>query len=598
MGVRRVEFLGKNFRKPGSRAAFSPKPQPRSVSDELSVLILIGSADNGFDANNSALPTNQRVMDFSSFPEAEAVLGAGNLLEACYVAFNPSTDPRFRSGPQMVKVLNVSQNTHAQTTVPSVLVGVDKTVRAIVPGPKGNAYRVRVSQNGTVIEVGDADSIQTSTTLQGDELSISYTGNGSSAILSFDGTTLVVTLTGQSDTSQNLSLPIREYKTVGQLVDAINTRVGYTASIIGQADTQSRRLDHILATENVNIKTAPRTMQSLLFRQETFLLGNGLVEISDTNARKPLADMLVFAYLSNGGTTNPSTNDYFDALEFVENEKIPGFYIGVCTTDEAVHVRLADMLDRVNSLDGRLEKVGACGLDRTESTTTRASKIATLSSEFLTVGFSPITNRSANGIDILDFDGWYLGIIALSIKAASNVRETPTYKDLTILGVPERNLKPSELDLVLSKGGLVVERKPQSGPYTIVRALTAFQGTNLILNELSLVSTALALVKDFRESMEGFIGEVPTDPRAIGSTLTDEDIRTYVDELFENKYVRRFGWLTSNPFTGEEAFDKNYTIQRDGDVLFFRFPNGTLVSPINFIFSLLNLDVVRGSSAG
>lgn len=596
MGVRSVEFLGKNFRSPGSRGAFLAKPQPRSVSEELATLILIGSSDNGWYVNDDTLTLDKRVMDFGSQSEAKAILGGGNLLEAITQAFNPSSDVRFRSGPQLIKALCVSNNTHASVNVPSVLASVTKTIRSIVPGPRGNSYRLRVSNGGTLIEIGDSSNITQSSPLDGDEFQISYSGNATTAILSFNGTTLSVLLTGQSDGSQNLSLTVKDYPTIGELVDGINSKVGYSAILISQADNRTDKLDDILPAEIIDLKVAARVCQSLLYRQELFLRGNGLVEISDTNGRKPIQDMLIFSYLAGGATANPTTQDYLDALKFIEDEEIPGFYLAVCTPIEAVHAVLADTLDRLNSLDGRLEKYGACGLSKNDSIADRITKIKAINSEFITCGFSPVTLRSENSIDILDFDGWMIGVIALAIKAAANVRETPTYKDLNVLAVPERKLTRTELNKVLAVGGLVVDRKPQGGAFKINRALSTYQNTNLILNEVSLTCTALALVKDLRESLEAFVGEVPTDPNTIGASITSTDLRQFVDDLIDNRYVRRLGWVTSNPFTGEDAIDKNYTIQQDGDTIFFLFPNGNLVTPLNFIFSLLKLDVVRGSA--
>jgi hypothetical protein len=95
-----------------------------------------------------------------------------------------------------------------------------------------------------------------------------------------------------------------------------------------------------------------------------------------------------------------------------------------------------------------------------------------------------------------------------------------------------------------------------------------------------------------------YLGEVPTDPDAQGSALTDADIRTEINNRFKYVYVQQYGWLTRNIYTGESAFNENYTIRRDGDALFFIFPDGKVVSPINFMMFLMNLDVVRGSSNG
>ncbi|MCB1306125.1 MAG: hypothetical protein KDK37_17680, partial [Leptospiraceae bacterium] len=57
-----------------------------------------------------------------------------------------------------------------------------------------------------------------------------------------------------------------------------------------------------------------------------------------------------------------------------------------------------------------------------------------------------------------------------------------------------------------------------------------------------------------------------------------------------------FGWLTRNIYTGEPAWKRDFTISRDGNVIYFVFPDGKLVTSLDYIFSLLNLDVVRGTA--
>ncbi|EMN90609.1 hypothetical protein LEP1GSC108_3346 [Leptospira weilii str. UI 13098] len=191
-----------------------------------------------------------------------------------------------------------------------------------------------------------------------------------------------------------------------------------------------------------------------------------------------------------------------------------------------------------------------------------------------------------------------LAILHNAIKASGNVRETATYKDLNIVDAPEI-LTKTQIKKVLRAGGLVVTRKPNNGPFKIEFAITSYQTENLIKNQASTVCTALALVKDFREWLNvTFTGEVPTDPNALGTNLTDADIRTAVTQRFRNVYISQYGWLTRNIYTGEDAFDENFDIRRDGDVIYFAFPNGTIVTPINFMFFLLQLDVVRGVSRG
>jgi hypothetical protein len=599
MGVRSVSFLGRNFRSPGSRSAFRAKPQPASASEELQTMIIVGSADNGWNFLDESIPMQQRVMDFGGFDEAKAILGSGQLADACYGAFNPSKDSRFRLGPQLLKVINLANNQYAEAIVGSVAPGINNTVRALVPGIKGNSYRLRVSNSGTTVQVGDTQDIQTSPPLQADEFSLEYTGNATSALLTMDGVRLKVVLTGQTDSSQGLDILLSDHETLGRMISFINSRTGYTAELLSQPDSRLANLDHVITADAINIASSNTyTFKSLFFQQQRFLVGNELLKIVEVpgQPKKPIGDMLTFVYLSGGSTSPVTPSQFIDALAVIEREKIKGFYIALCSTDLSVHLALADRLGKWNSIAGRLEKIGSVGVSKDLSHQERIDQTKWVASEYVTVGYSPVTNRKADLITTKDFDGWYVGMLALAIKSASNVRETPTFKDLNILGVPEKSLTETQKDSALSAGCVIVERKSSNNQFAIVRALTSYQNENIILNELSIVSTALALIKDFRESTEQFIGEVPTDPRAIGTTLSDEDLTTFVEGLFENRYIRQFGWLTANAYDGSPAYDQNFKVMRDGDAIYFSFADGKIVNPINFIFSLMNLDVVRGST--
>ncbi|TGM05973.1 hypothetical protein EHQ76_06820 [Leptospira barantonii] len=601
MGVREVEFLGRGYIQPGSRGAFRTKAQSPGISPDFTTLILIGSSDNGFYTNDTSLPNSKRVLEFGGADEARSLLGSGDLADAVINAFSPSKDSRFASGPQLIKALNVSKNVSASIQVPSIALGISNTIKAQIPGPRGNQIRFRITNNGTVIQIGDKDGIVNSAPIEASEFRIQYTGNAGSTNLTFDGVNFRVTLSGTASTdgSSDLSVLIKDYETISELVGFINSRTGYTAVLLSQPDRKTSTLDHIGVSDAVDIKPTAFTLKSLLFWQETFFLSNGLAEIEAGASRKPCADMPSFSYLSGGASGSATATDYLDAIDTVfETEIAKGFYVNVCTSLETVRLYLADKLAVGNSPEGSDERFGGAGLDFTRTIDQRIDDIKSTNSEYMVLGFSPITRYQANRVTLKTYPGWMLAVLHNAIKASGNVRETATYKDLNVVDAPE-NLSKTQIKKVLRAGGLVITRKPNNGPFKIEFAITSYQTENLIKNQASTVCTALALVKDFREWLNvTFTGEVPTDPNALGTNLTDADIRTAVTQRFRNVYVTQFGWLTRNIYTGEDAFDENFDIRRDGDVVYFVFPSGLIVTPINFMFFLLQLDVVRGVSRG
>ncbi|RHX90245.1 hypothetical protein DLM76_20495 [Leptospira yasudae] len=601
MGTRDVEFLGRGFIQPGARGAFRTKSQSAGISPDLNTLVLIGPADNGFDVNDSSLETSKRILEFSGADEARSVLYSGDLADAVIAAFSPSKDSRFSSGPQTIKAINISPNVRASFTANTTLAGTTAVVQGIIPGPRGNQIRFRITSGGTILQVGDAVGIQTSTPLEANELRIRYTGDAGNAALSFDGNELRITLSGSAPTdgSSDLVVPVKDYETLQEVVGFVSSRTGYEITLLSSPDKKTQTLDHLLVSENVDVKSSPFVLKSLLYGQEQFFLGNGLAEIQSGPVRKPLADMAAFAYLSGGNTGVVTPQAYLDAIDTVfDTELCKGFYINVCTSLPSVVLYLADKLANANSPEGADERFGGAGLDLTRSIDQRIDDIKGTNSEYLVLGFSPVTRYASDRINLKTYPGWMTAVLHNAIKASANVRETVTYKDLNLVDAPEK-LTKTHIKKVLRAGGLVITRKPNGGPYKIEFAVTSYQNQNLIKNQASTICTALALVKDFREWLDStFIGEVPTDPSALGSNLTDADIRTAVIQRFRNVYVGQYGWLTRNIYTGEPAFREDFDIRRDGDVIYFVFPDGTIVTPINYMFFLINLDVVRGTSNG
>ena len=589
MPTRTVEFLGRGFIVPGSYSAFRAKPQSGGISPDFNTQILIGEANNGWNALDTSLPMLKRVMEFTSFEEAKQVLVSGPLLDAIKAAFSPSRDSRFAGGPLLIRALNLAVNTRASASLDNTAAS-QYSAKYVTPGPRGNESRIRISAAGDSVEVGDSNGIQSATGLDAQDITITYSGDATTAELSFDGSNLTTTLTGQTDGTENLDIPVDSVPTLADLAVRINSMAGYNAVVDSSPDILTRNLDHV---SGVDAK-AGAVVKALLYRQAQALFNLGNVELEITGARKPLADTVGFVYLSGGASTAAQPTDYTDAIDMLE--KVRGFFINLCSTNQGAGAYLTDFIIKSNGPEGADERFGGFGADRTDDFTTRCDNAKQINSEYMVYGLSPVTVRGADGITTKTYDGWLLAVIHNAIKASSNMRESALYKDLNIEDAPEI---PGTGDIrrAIRSGGLVVDRKPNNGPFKITSDVTTYQATNQILNKASTTCTALALNKDLRESLQdAFLGEVPTDPDAFGTTLTDSDIRTFIELKFDQDYVRNFGWLTRNVYTGQPAWRRDFLIRRDGNAIYFEFPDGKLVTSLDYIFSLLNLDVVRGSA--
>ncbi|EMN90604.1 hypothetical protein LEP1GSC108_3345 [Leptospira weilii str. UI 13098] len=289
MGAREVEFLGRGYIQPGSRGAFRTNTQSPGISPDFTTLILIGSSDNGFYTNDTSLPNSKRILELSTADEARSLLGSGDLADAVINAFSPSKDSRFANGPQTIKALNVSKNLSASVSIPSITSGISNTIKAQIPGPRGNQIRFRITNNGTIIQIGDKDGIVNSAPIEANEFRISYTGNAGVASLTFDGVNFRVILSGTpaTDGSADLSVLVKDYETISELVGFINSRPGYSAVLLSQPDRKTKTLDFISSSDAIDIKTGPYTLRSLLYWQEAFFLQTGSQKLKREQKENP-----------------------------------------------------------------------------------------------------------------------------------------------------------------------------------------------------------------------------------------------------------------------------------------------------------------------
>ena len=591
--MRTVYFEGKNFIIPGSRAAFRAKPQNTGVNADLNTIILIGTSANGWDCNNTTLPKDLRVMEFYSFDEAKGILGSGDLLDAIKVAFSPSRTVGF-SGVSRIKALNINPNVQASDTFQSVDAPTTHTIKAIVPGTLGNNVRVKVSSSGGIVEVGSIEGITKSSDLNISDFQIVYTGNATTANLTWDGTTFAVSLSGQTDGTLGLSTTWQATPTIGDLINYINNQNGYVATLLSSTDLLTKNLDYIVGSVTL-VGAVPVILKSVLFRQMAFLVNSQLAELTPGSQKVPLADMAAFKYLKNGVTGVGVTGDYIDAIDLCES--VTGFYRNVLTSTFSVATYLADHCAKMVSPEGSNETFGGAGAANTDAYATRLANAKTLNSPWMCYGVNSLVTYQADGVTEKTYDGWMLAVYHNAIKASANPRQAATNKVLNILRTDEE-LTPTQLINAEKSGCLTISKNP-NGEYILLHGLTTFQGNNLIYNPSQTIVTALALINDLRNSLWlEFGGRTPTDPDNLDKEFDDADIREFVDNKFDIDYIQNFGWLSRNVYTGEAAYDPNYTITRDGNVIYFNFPDGKIVSSIDYIFSLLNLDLIKGSSTG
>jgi hypothetical protein len=573
MGFSGAYFDGRVYFRPGARGKFKSKELKRGASLDVNTLILIGASTNGYNCNDPTLPKSKRVMEFTNLQEAKETLGSGDLLDAVKGAFSPSKDQRFAIGPTLIKCLNIADNIQAE------VVKDGHTIKAMVPGTNGNKIRFKVISPTEIVITDGVETYKQSNLVQ-DDLSIQYTGDSSTATITITSTNITVTLAGdQTDGSLGFDLPVSEYPTLFDLVEKISSLTGYAVSVKSKPDFLTADLDYITG---INIKTLAN-LKGTFYRQKSFLESTGLVEIENTTNTPFTADA-VYVYLANGSTGIWTNTDYIDAIEFSKN--VSGLYRNVCTNNIAVAQALSECLNFMNSPDGSSETFGGAGCSTALLFEERLDLAKSINNEYMVYGISPVKAYGFDGVTEKTFDGWYLAILHNACKAATNPREAISQKALNIIESPEI-LSHSQAIKAIQTGVLHTKQDDSTKSWVIEFALTTFQKSDRILTQASYVCTALAMSKDFRESLQIYTSEI----------VDDGDLRVFVDSKLR-EYETKFGYISPNIYTGEPAADLNYTIERDGDIVYFIFPDVKLTSPINFFFHIFNLSLPKGTSTG
>lgn len=594
MGVLGKAFEGRSYVRPGSRGKFRAKDQIPGDSVDLFTQLIIGQADNGVNCNDTNLPDDERYYIFYSFDEAKKVLGGGELLEAIMLADTPSSEDDFAPGPQRFIALNTRANVAASASIPSLKSGQSHTLTFPIPGPKGKKVRFRKTVATKQIEIGDNEGILTSPALEQKVLTISYSGDATSAILSVTGSALIVTLAGQNDGSLSLSVPFADYPTAIEAVDYINSIPFYTASMMSNATFLMSNLDHVEAEDAISVKSpAIATAYADLFAEKNWIESTGFaVFTTAATVKKPFANNTIFTYLTTGGTTGTEgVTAVKDAITFAK--KIPAMYRNILASSlsDKVHFKTAcfDMI----SPDGGKETIGGCGGDLSLSVDARREEARTLGVYWMNYGLEKFVYFGLDG-NQKTYPGYMLSVLDNAISAANSPRHSPTWKALNILKSAE-NLIDSVRDASIRDGALVLTKNPVTGAWVIERSITTERKDNIILNEKNSVAVALTMVRELREGFNSrFIGRSTVDENAKVQGVTVADVKGYVEQRLQS-FVEK-GYLVGSSALGVDAFQKDFVVEVDGDTWYFRSLEGTVISPVNFIFYILSLDTLKGSA--
>ncbi|UML78859.1 hypothetical protein [Leptospira kirschneri] len=599
MGTSGSEFQGRAYVAPGARGKFqSIGANPGAGTDKFT-LVLIGKAANGVCFNESSLRDDQRFYTISGgvsgYNQAKSILGSGELLQAIKFATFPSSEDNLAQGPQLIKFINICPNTKAFNDFTTLKTSQTHRISYPIPGPNGKKVRFFKNSTDKTIQIGNDQGILTSRRLEKVVFTISYIGNGASALLEIDAINLKVTLTGASDNSQSIVIKFADYPTIGEVVDQINSQVGYVATLFESPEFLVANLDHVEASESISVKAPTNvSIYADLFMEQNFIEGTGLGEVVLGTVRKPFAGSTMFKYLTQGGLTGtPVSTDLKDAITF--SKKISGLYRNILSSTLSDKTYFKQVCFDMNSPETGSETVGGCGADGIIPVPQRQDEGRTLGSYWMTYGLESFRDFDINGVE-QTFPGYYLSVIDNAISASNSPRISPTGKALNVLKSAEYiSRDPAVRDACIRAGTLILDQKPSDNSWVIARSVTTERRDDLILNEKSSVATALTMVRELRVGFNAkFIGQSMVDDSSPVSGVRVPDVLNYIEGKLE--YFVQQGYLVGSAALGVEAYKKNFSIQVEGDTWSFLDLEGNVTTPLNFIFYILSLKPLRGKA--
>lgn len=357
----RKSFNGQSIYQPGPYSRFSVDNSAGSALGSSDVMFIIGESSKGAPGATTGI-TEFGAVQLSQLIE---MYGSGPIIDCAVAASSPSNTPGIGSpGRFLVYKTNASLaasaaltvSTDTQFTISDRAYGQDGNLltAVITSGTTANQKMISIQKlAGTSENLGENEAQNI--------LSIEYVGNGSAASMAITGATraaltLATTLSGQTDTSVDLNIPLAGL-TIKNLVDMINEQDGYTAILLApnKASTPATDLDprapgSILSAVNLlRIQAEVRDLLNTSTRiqaVETDILGGVL-----DNQSKALS----------GGSQGASSNANFSA--------------GLATSLSSDYNLVIPAISRDAS-----EDISAGGFTNNASTYTLASVLAAVSS--------------------------------------------------------------------------------------------------------------------------------------------------------------------------------------------------------------------------
>ena len=514
-----------------------------------------------------------KMLEFGSLADAQQVLVGGELLDAIAYAFSGSNT----FIPQKVYAMRVNNGTQSSVTLQSGATDL-LTLKSWDWGVHTNQLKVMVSAgtiaNSKKISLAYKDKTEVADNIVNAALEINYLGENVNPKVTV-GTTSIsfaaetdVEAPDTPEPADTLTVSFADFDTLDALTAYINDSDIWYATIVGNnAELKSEKLDTV-----TNVEVA-ETGTTLYANFDSFLAALnsmeliGSVVIDTTSTRQVPDNTDAYVYFTGGTVGSYGVQQWTDALTALEIEDVQ--IIATPSTDAGIHAMISTHCTTMSNVINRKERTcilgGAVGM----ADSAAISEAKDLNNRLVSFCCdNPIKVNLLTG-KTETLSGAMLGVILASIESAMAPNIPLTFKQLNVLGFTKiRNV--TNITSLIQAGVMVCNSNPENlSEYICIRALTTFQGDDLINNERSMVREDLFMNRDLRAQFKPVIGSAGISTNAAIQTLKNR-----AKDWALNGYI-----VPTD--SGENVWDIKVRI--DGDKVFITYSR-YLTAPVNFVF--------------
>lgn len=516
-----------------------------------------------------------KMLEFGGLADAQETLVGGELLDAIAYAFSGSNT----YVPQKVYAMRVNNGTQSSVTLKTGVTDL-LTLKSWDWGVHTNQLKVLIA-DGTIagskkITLGYKDKTESVDDIINAALEVNYLGEGVTPTVTIgtDSITLgAMTDVEAPDTPEPtdvLTVSFADFDTLEALVTRINEDVSeaWGLNIVGNnGNLKSVKLDTVTSVAVEETGTTLYANFDAFVTAVSSMELIGSITILSESTRKVPDNTDAYVYFTGGSVGSYGYSQWVDALKALELEDVQ--IIATPSTDADVHALISTHCTNMSNVINRKERTSILGgiIGMTDAAAiTEAQGLNNRLVSFCCD--NPIKVNLLTG-NTETLSGAMLGVMLAAMESAMSPNTPLTFKQLNVLGFTKtRNV--TNITSLIKAGIMVCNSNPENlSEYICIRALTTFQGDDLINNERSMVREDLFMNRDLRAQFRPTIGSAGISTNAAIKTLKDRAI-----EWALNGYIVP---------TDDNQNVWDIKVRIDGDKVFITYSR-YLTAPVNFVF--------------